>query len=78
LSSELGDPLKTQTLNLKTHQDFDEWRGLVRYLGTPSTCVQFVPKGDRFAIDGDRQPGFRLLTLHEDGSYETQVIRLSD
>jgi 3',5'-cyclic-AMP phosphodiesterase len=60
------------------HQDFDEWRGLVRYLGTPSTCVQFVPKGDRFAIDGDRQPGFRLLTLHEDGSYETQVIRLSD
>lgn len=58
------------------HQEFDEWRGAVRYLGTPSTCVQFVPKGDRFAIDGDRKPGFRLITLHRDGSYETQVVRV--
>lgn len=57
------------------HQEFDRVRRGVRYLGCPSTCVQFVP-GDEFAIDVGRSPGFRWLTLYPDGSYETQVERV--
>lgn len=58
------------------HQEFDEQRQRIRYLATPSTCVQFKPKSDVFMIDGDRPPGFRLLDLHPDGSLETWVKRI--
>ena len=58
------------------HQEFDRWRQGVRYLGAPSTCVQFTPNVDEFAIDPDRQPGFRLLRLFADGTYDTEVIWL--
>lgn len=54
------------------HQAFDTIRNGVRYLATPSSCVQFAPKHDEFAID-DRPPGFRLLTLHADGAIETEA-----
>ena len=59
------------------HQEFDRWRQGVRYLGAPSTCVQFAPDSDEFAIDPDRQPGFRLLRLFADETYDTEVVRLS-
>lgn len=58
------------------HQEFDRTRNGVRYLGTPSTCVQFSPNSDEFAIDSGGQPGFRLLTLYADGRYETTVQRV--
>ncbi|MEB3359126.1 MAG: 3',5'-cyclic-AMP phosphodiesterase [Synechococcales bacterium] len=58
------------------HQELDEVRQGIRYLATPSTCVQFVPKSQEFAIDGDRFPGFRLLTLHDAGDLTTEVIRV--
>lgn len=58
------------------HQEFDQMRQGVRYLGTPSTCVQFSPNIDEFSIDSTRQPGFREITLHPDGRYETQVVRV--
>jgi 3',5'-cyclic-AMP phosphodiesterase len=58
------------------HQEFDRMRQGVRYLGAPSTCVQFSPNADEFAIDGDRQPGFRLLRLYPDGQFETVVQRI--
>ncbi|NJL39587.1 MAG: 3',5'-cyclic-AMP phosphodiesterase [Leptolyngbyaceae cyanobacterium SM1_4_3] len=57
------------------HQEFDSWRRNVRYLGTPSTCVQFKPKSTNFALD-QLKPGFRLLYLYPDGSYNTQVERV--
>ncbi|WOB42495.1 3',5'-cyclic-AMP phosphodiesterase [Thermoleptolyngbya oregonensis NK1-22] len=57
------------------HQEFDQMRQGVRYLGTPSTCVQFSPNIDEFSIDSTRQPGFREITLYPDGRYETQVVR---
>jgi 3',5'-cyclic-AMP phosphodiesterase len=58
------------------HQEFDRWRQGVRYLGAPSTCVQFTPNVDEFAIDLEQQPGFRLLRLFADGTHDTEVIRL--
>jgi len=58
------------------HQDFSSQRNGVRLLGTPSTCVQFKPNSDRFALDL-QPPGYRWLMLHADGSIETGIARLS-
>jgi Icc protein len=41
-------------------------------MGTPSTCVQFKPLVDDFELD-TRPPGFRFLTLYDDGQIDTQV-----
>lgn len=54
------------------HQASDRDRGTVRMLSTPSTCSQFLPETDFFALD-DRPPGFRWLRLYADGRLETEV-----
>ncbi len=54
------------------HQSFDARRGGLRLLGTPSTCAQFKPGVDGFAIDA-RPPAYRWLDLHADGRVETGV-----
>ena len=58
------------------HQAFEHVRSNVTYLSTPSTCIQFLPKSHRFALDST-QPGFRLINLYPDGQFETQVHRVS-
>lgn len=55
------------------HQSFDQLRGGVRLLATPSTCAQFLPRADDFAIDAAHPPGYRVLELREDGSIGTDV-----
>jgi 3',5'-cyclic-AMP phosphodiesterase len=57
------------------HQEFDSFDGKIRYLGTPSTCVQFKPNQQNLVIDS-LTPGFRLITLYSDGSFETEVQRI--
>ncbi len=59
------------------HQAFDTMRGAVRVLTSPSTCAQFLPRTDDSVID-DRPPGYRWLTLHEDGTMRTEVRWLRD
>ncbi|NDD74258.1 MAG: phosphodiesterase, partial [Gammaproteobacteria bacterium] len=54
------------------HQEFDAERKGIRLLGTPSTCVQFAPQCDEFALD-TRPPAFRTLTLHENGRIDSRV-----
>ena len=54
------------------HQAFDIRRGDVQLMGTPSTCAQFKPNIDGFAIDA-RPPAYRWLELQQDGSIRTQV-----
>jgi Icc protein len=54
------------------HQEFDQRRGEVRYMSTPSTCSQFLPDSEYFALD-DRPPGLRWLALTPDGEIETEV-----
>jgi 3',5'-cyclic-AMP phosphodiesterase len=54
------------------HQELDTWRGQVRLLATPSTCAQFKPHADGFAIDA-RPPGYRWLHLRDDGTLHTGV-----
>ena len=57
------------------HQEFDSRRGGVRYLGTPSTCVQFKP-GTLSSEADVLPPAWRLLKLFDDGSIETEVCYL--
>lgn len=54
------------------HQASDLVRNGVRYLSTPSTCFQFLPGSDAFAVDR-RPPGFRRIDLMSDGSIGTEV-----
>ena len=55
------------------HQASDITRNGVRYLTTPSTCFQFLPAVDNFAVD-TRPPGFRWLDLMADGDISTEVV----
>lgn len=55
------------------HQSFDGRRSGVRLLATPSTCGQFLPLSDEFAVDR-RPPAYRRLTLQSDGGIETEVV----
>ncbi|MDA0117165.1 3',5'-cyclic-AMP phosphodiesterase [Vibrio sp. T11.5] len=57
------------------HQDMNVVRKGVRVMATPSTCVQFKPHCDDFALD-NQAPGWRELLLHDDGTVETEVKRL--
>lgn len=56
------------------HQDVDATRGDVRLLASPSTCIQFKPGSDDFAID-NVAPGYRKLCLSADGELTTEVVR---
>ena len=57
------------------HQSHDSLRRDVRMLATPSTCAQFLPRSDQFAVDR-RPPGYRTLELKADGSIVTEVLWL--
>ncbi|MCG8296249.1 3',5'-cyclic-AMP phosphodiesterase [Pseudomonas entomophila] len=59
------------------HQEWDELRDGVRYLATPSTCIQFAPGSEDFKVS-EEQPGYRWLRLHDDGRLETGVERALD
>ena len=54
------------------HQPLDEMRDGLRIIATPSTCSQFKPGSDDFAVD-DAPPAWRTLTLHEDGRLDTTL-----
>ena len=58
------------------HQALDSYRGALRLLCTPSTCVQFEPGQPSFSVD-DAAPGFRWLKLHPDGRLDTGITRVS-
>lgn len=55
------------------HQAYEEQHGGVRVIGTPSTCRQFLPASDTFAVD-DRPPAYRRVALAADGTFETELV----
>ena len=57
------------------HQEFDQMRGDLRLLASPSTCIQFAPGSVDFKVD-TTAPGYRWLRLYEDGRLETGVSRV--
>ncbi len=58
------------------HQCFDHRRHNIRLLAGPSTCVQFLPNSEEFAID-HIPPGYRWFELYSDGRFTTGVERLA-
>jgi Icc protein len=58
------------------HQEFSCRRKHMQLFATPSTCVQFKPNSDAFAVD-TAMPGYRWFELYPDGSIETGVSRVS-
>ncbi|TAH25774.1 MAG: 3',5'-cyclic-AMP phosphodiesterase [Oscillatoriales cyanobacterium] len=58
------------------HQEFHQQRDGVSYLGTPSTCIQLLPKSHPIVLD-TIGPGFRLLELAIDGTWETKIERVA-
>jgi Icc protein len=58
------------------HQAADRMRKGVRFLSTPSTCAQFLPGSEFFALD-DRPAGMRWIQLHADGRIESEVAWVS-
>lgn len=59
------------------HQTFDQEANGVRWLGTPSTCIQFAPGSAEFALD-EQMPGYRWLHLYDEGQLDTGVSRVLD
>ena len=57
------------------HQEFVQRRQDVLLLAAPSTCLQFLPGSEEFAVD-HIPPGYRWLDLYPDGRLETGVERL--
>ncbi|HXS28132.1 MAG TPA: phosphodiesterase [Steroidobacteraceae bacterium] len=55
------------------HQSFEGLRGRVRLLGTPSTCAQFLPHAEEFAVDA-RPAAYRTLELRPDGTLRSEVV----
>ncbi|MGB5336534.1 MAG: metallophosphoesterase [Woeseiaceae bacterium] len=59
------------------HQDLEtEYEG-IRIIATPSTCRQFLPGSDEFAVD-ERPPAYRRITLHGDGNNDHELIWLDN
>jgi len=57
------------------HQDIDRMVNGLRWLASPSTCVQFMPGAGVFQLD-TASPGYRWLVLKPDGSLDSGVHRL--
>ncbi|PPL17469.1 3',5'-cyclic-AMP phosphodiesterase [Oceanisphaera arctica] len=69
------DGVSRVVLSGHVHQGFDQTHHGVRYLASPSTCLQFKPLSDDFALDS-MAPGWRAISLYPDGRLSTQVWRL--
>lgn len=57
------------------HQELDYELEGVRFLCTPSTCIQFKPDATDFALDR-MNPGYRTLRLLANGDIDTEVFRV--
>ncbi|MDD1965153.1 3',5'-cyclic-AMP phosphodiesterase [Pseudomonas putida] len=57
------------------HQEFDQMHEGLRLMASPSTCIQFAPNSEDFALDA-KAPGYRWLRLFDDGHMETGVSRI--
>ena len=55
------------------HQAYDDKHCGIQVVGTPSTCRQFEPGSDEFAVD-DQPPAYRRISLHADGRFETELV----
>ena len=59
------------------HQEYDAVHGGIRVIATPSTCRQFLPNADEFAVD-DKPPAYRRVALNADGTLDAELIWVDD
>ncbi len=59
------------------HQAYDSEHGGLRIIGTPSTCRQFMPMSEEFAVD-NQPPAYRRIEMHADGSLSTEIVWIED
>jgi Icc protein len=59
------------------HQPYDAEHAGIQVTGTPSTCSQFKPGSEDFALD-DRPPAYRRITLNSDGSSSSELVWVED
>lgn len=59
------------------HQTFSALHEGVQIIGTPSTCQQFLPGSDEFALD-DKSPAYRRIELSADGTVSTELVWLTE
>lgn len=59
-----------------THQEHVQHQQGVTVYTTPSTCYQFKPLEDDFALDNDARPGYRWLQLGNNGQVASWVKRM--
>ena len=57
------------------HQVYESELNGVKLYSVPSTCVQFKPDSEDFAVD-DTAPGYRWFDLHADGNVDSGVSRV--
>jgi 3',5'-cyclic-AMP phosphodiesterase len=55
------------------HQEFELVRNNVKLFGTPSTCLQFKPGSEKFAVD-EKSPAYRKLHLKNNGEIRSEVV----
>lgn len=58
------------------HQVFEATRGNVQVWSCPSTCIQFKPYSETFAVD-NLAPGYRWFDLYADGRIDSHVSRIA-
>ncbi len=59
------------------HQEFNKMIDGVRWIASPSSCVQFTPGSKDFSADS-KAPGYRYLNLYSDGRIESVVHRIDN
>jgi Icc protein len=59
------------------HQELDRMYKGIKMMSSPSTCIQFLPMSNEFAID-PIPPGYRWLELHPDGRIVSGVRRIEE
>lgn len=59
------------------HQEYEGAHNGISLFATPSTCVQFKVGSEKFAVD-HLMPGYRWFELYDDGTFITEVERVTD
>lgn len=61
------------TLSGHVHQDYVARHHGIDVIATPSTCRQFKPQSELFAVD-DRPPAYRRVELFDSGVIDTELV----
>ena len=61
------------TLSGHVHQECSAECNGIEIIGTPSTCRQFKPGSNEFALD-DKPPAYRRVNLHTDGRVNSELV----